>query len=262
MFDKIKTIVGVLGIGFSALLFAETETNASLVWQNSPVHYIPHTTGGYSDAFSVGGTEWGHQSIATKFVLNENKNLQSVRWWGYVDPGLNETPSNVFENVAGFEINIWNSDFTQQIYSETYLLNQVEIERLSTLEGREHTFYTAFDNVVNAGPGTYFLNIGAIHHNFSDHSSESGGEDNGRWAWSFGWNSVHTEMGQNPSYATNNNWPWSVPDYAGQYWGQWQNYNDLAGFQITGGASALYAPTPGAIALLGLSGLIGNRRRR
>jgi formate/nitrite transporter FocA (FNT family) len=89
--------------------------------------------------------------------------------------------------------------------------------------------------VAQLAAGSYYMNIGAI-------LNDAAGD---QFVWS---------QGQNVQDF------WFTDDNGQYNWGDWRQLPTFIG-NTAGGAFVLSAPAPGAIALLGMAGLIGRRRR-
>jgi len=224
-------VIGLLcGLFGSALC---SPTNAEFVVVNSPVFT---ETGNYSDAFSTNGTTEYRTSWAQQFTLGQGYTTSSLLWWGGVNGFFGDGP----ESITGFQIIVWNANFTQQVVNRTVTASNYT--RTSTGEynffGGEVFQYRA-NFVETLGAGTYNLNIGAFY------AQPGTGHD--QFIWSYG-----ALSDTKPSFFTEN------ASVNGQ-WGVWKPY--LGGSFSPGGAFVLNAPTPSALSLLGVAGLVGRRRR-
>jgi hypothetical protein len=194
---------------------------------------VTDTVGFYSDAYDSNGAYVYAQSGAQAFSLEQDYNLTTVSWWGssnnFFNQGLN--------NITGFQVVLWNSDFTSQYLNTT--IDMADITLVATgnttfYNEAEYKFTTNFTHSVVAG--NYFLNIGAI-------LNDAAGD---QFVWSQG-QDVNSFWFTDP-----------VPPLA---WGNWSQLPAFIG-STAGGSFEITAPAPGAIALLLGAGLIGSRRRK
>lgn len=210
------------------LLFA-TSASAEFVVVNNP---IVDTMGFYSDAFSSGGSYTYAQSGAQGFDLEDSYTTSSLTWWGSMN-GFNDQG---ISNVNSFQLVVWSADFSNQVVNTTVSLENVTVSKTgdySFFGQPVYEFYVPFSYQLSAG--SYYMNIGA--------SIEDAAGDQFVWA-----------QGQ----AVNDFW---FTDDNGQYnWGDWRKLPTFVG-NTAGGSFVMTAPTPGAIALLGIAGLMTKRRR-
>lgn len=217
-------------LGFIVGLFCTSVVHAEIVVANNPV---VDTVGFYSDAFDSKGAYTYAQSGAQGFELEDAHLTSSIRWWG----SMNGFNGQGLTNIDCFQIIVWNPGFTSIVTSQRIDISQITI----TNTGQEnffgqfvYEFYVPF--AVQLDAGSYFMNIGA---QLNDPTGD-------QFVWSQG-------------QAVNQFW---FTDANGQYnWGDWRPLPTFIG-NTAGGAFQLNAPTPGAIALMGLAGLVGQRRRR
>ena len=208
-------------------------TNAEFVVVNSPVF---NETGNYSDAFSTNGTTEYRTSWAQQFTLAQSNTTSSLVWWGGVNGFFGDGPNS----ITGFQIIVWNANFTQQIVNHTVTASQY-----TRIDSGQDNFFGSdvyeyrVPFVVNLASGVYNMNIGALY------AMPGTGHD--QFVWSCGALADTT-----PSYFTEN------ASVNGQ-WGVWKPY--LGGSFSSGGAFVLNAPSPSALALLGLAGIVQRRRR-
>lgn len=207
-----------------------SEAMAEFIVANNPV---ADTVGFYSDAFDSKGTYTYAQSGAQAFSLEDSYTTSSLRWWGSSN-GFN---GQGITNFDAFQIIVWNADFTDQIFA-----TKINIENITaTLTGDEnffgqpvYEFYVplAFD----IAAGSYFMNIGVMLND----------ADGDQFVWSQGENALGF---------------WQTSPNGPGGWGSWNPLPPSLIGNTAGGAFVLSAPTPGAIALLGMAGLAGRRRR-
>ena len=114
--------------GLMVLLFSSV-VNAEFVVVNNPVQ---DTVGFYSDAFDSKGGYSYPQSGAQAFSLEESYTTSSLHWWGSSN-GFN---GQGITNFNAFQIIVWNSDFTEQVYSTK--INMSSITAVAT--GQENFF--------------------------------------------------------------------------------------------------------------------------
>ena len=205
------------------------EAMADFIVVNNPV---VDTVGFYSDAYKSSGSYTYAQSGAQGFDLEDSYTTSSLKWWGSSN-GLN---SLGIGNITGFQVIVWSSDFSSPVSS-----TNINISNISVVDTGEfnffgepvYEFYVPF--VTQLAAGSYYMNIGA-------YLNDSAGD---QFVWS---------QGQN----VQDFW---FTDVNGQYtWGDWRSLPTFIG-NTAGGAFVLSAPAPGAIALLGMAGLMGRRRR-
>lgn len=219
-----------LVLSFIVGLFGISVAKADFIVVNNPV---ADTVGFYSDAFNSNGAYTYAQSGAQKFELEDSYITSSLRWWG----SMNGFNGQGISNIDNFQIIVWNSNFNSQVTNQSFA-----IENISVIDTGEinffgqpvYEFYIPISFAINNG--NYYMNIGAsLNDATGDQFVWSQGEDDGNF-W--------------------------FTDENGQYdWGDWRPLPTFIG-NTAGGAFVLTAPSPGAIALLGISGLISNRRRR
>ena len=216
-------------VGIVAAVSCGSVANADFIVVNNPV---VDTVGFYSDAFDSKGAYSYAQSGAQGFELEDSYTTSSLKWWGSSN-GFN---GQGIQNFDAFQIVVWNSDFSGQVFS-----TQVEMSSISVVDTGEsnffgqpvYEFYVPF--VAQLAAGSYYMNIGAL---LNDDTGD-------QFVWS---------QGQN----VENFW---FTDENGQKWGDWRQLPPLFIGNTAGGAFVLSAPAPGAIALIGMAGLIGRRRR-
>lgn len=217
-------IVGLV----TAVMFGSV-AKAEFVVVNNPV---ADTVGFYSDAFDSKGTYTYAQSGAQAFSLEDSYTTSSLRWWGSSN-GFN---GQGITNFDAFQIIVWNADFTDQVF--TTKINMGNIKAAQTGETNffgepVYEFYVPLAFEIAAG--SYFMNIGVMLND----------ADGDQFVWSQG----DDVLG---FWQTSPNGPGG--------WGSWHPLPTFIG-NTAGGAFVLSAPTPGAIAILGMAGLVGRRRR-
>jgi hypothetical protein len=223
----IKNSVG----GFiTAVLFGIGSANADFVVVNNPV---ADTVGFYSDAFDSKGSYEYPQSGAQAFSLEDSYTTSSLHWWGSSN-GFN---GQGISNFQGFQIIVWNSDFSDQVFSTK--INMSSITAVATGQENffgqpEYEFYTPLS--FDIGAGNYFMNIGVL---LNDVNGD-------QFVWSQG------------EYVEGF---WQTSPNGSGGWGSWHPLPPALIGNTAGGAFVLTAPAPGAIALLGLAGIVGRRRR-
>lgn len=206
-----------------------SEAMAEFIVVNNPV---VDTVGFYSDAFDSKGAYTYAQSGAQAFDLEDSYTTSSLRWWG----SMNGFNGQGISNIDGFQIIVWNSGFDLQVTNQTIDLANIT----ATATGETNFFGEAIYEfyaplAFQVSSGSYFMNIGA-------QLNDAAGD---QFVWS---------QGQD----VQNFW---FTDVNGQYtWGDWRPLPNFIG-NTAGGAFVLSAPAPGAIALLGMAGLAGRRRR-
>lgn len=217
-------------VGFvAAVMFGVGSANADFVVVNNPV---ADTVGFYSDAYDSKGSYAYAQSGAQEFSLEDSYTISSLRWWGSSN-GFN---GQGITNFSAFQIIVWNEDFTDQVFSTK--INMSSITAVAT--GQENFFgqpeYEFFVPLsFGIGAGNYFMNIGVM-------LNDAAGDQ-------FVWSQGEDEEGF-----------WQTSPFGQGGWGSWHPLPPAIG-STAGGAFVMTAPAPGAIALLGLAGIVGRRRR-
>lgn len=231
-----KSLLSKIGVFVLPILFAGTATGEVVV-ANNP---LSSTIGGQADAYSSNGSYNNGYGVAgaQSFNTEDSFALTSLEWWGASYWGyIGDAPG--LSNIAGFEIIVWNSDFSQRVIEKN-----VALANLTITNTGEENFYGDFiykfrtDFAFNLGPGDYHMNIGA---NLVDGNSPY------YWLWMQG---QYSETGYSITTANNPQNPWGS-----WYLPQWIGSGP-------GGSFVLNAPSPGAVGLLALAGLFGSRRRR
>lgn len=222
----IKSLVSVV----VAAVMCGSVAKAEFVVVNNPV---ADTVGFYSDAFNSKGTYSYAQSGAQAFSLEDSYTTSSLRWWGSSN-GFN---GQGITNFDAFQIVVWNADFSDQVFSTKISMTNITATQTGddNFFGQPvYEFYVPLAFEIAAG--SYFMNIGVL-------LNDAAGD---QFVWSQGEN-------------VDGFW---FTDVNGQYqWGDWRPLPTSLIGNTAGGAFVLSAPTPGAIALLGLGGLISSRRR-
>lgn len=205
------------------------EAMAEFIVVNNPV---TDTVGFYSDAFDSKGAYSYAQSGAQGFNLEDTYTTSSLRWWG----SMNGFNGQGISNIGNFQIIVWNSTFTGQVTNQTIDFTNVTTTATGETNFFGQPIYEFYVPIVfQIASGDYYMNIGAT-------LNDAAGD---QFVWSEGQN-------------VDNFW---FTDANGQYkWGDWRQLPNFIG-NTAGGAFVLSAPTPGAIALLGLAGLTTRRRR-
>jgi hypothetical protein len=218
-----KNVIGLLS------LVVAGSASAEFVVVNNPV---VETVGFYSDAFSSDGAYTYAQSGAQLFDLEDSYTTSSIKWWGSSNGFNNQGVSN----FTSFEINVWDAGFNGIVYTTTVDMSNVEVNKTgdSNFFGQPvYEFYVPF--VAQLTAGSYAMNIGV---NLEDANGD-------QFVWSQG--------------ADSNNF-WQTSPFGPGGWGSWRPLPPSIG-NTAGGAFVLSAPSPAAIALLGLAGLVAKRRR-
>lgn len=225
-----------------------------VVYENLPA--LNRTSFGYSDAFSSGGTNWQRQSLAQGFTTTEDHRLESLKWWGSMNNYFQEGLSN----LAGFEIVVFNEDFSQQVATRIVPIESVRVTDTGSpnLGGTHQEFFAPLD--LQLAAGTYRINIGALYYETNPPGNpwgNGGGFD--QWTWTDAMD-FDPDLPQMTNLFLTANFP---PFFN---WGEWTERGELPPFmrsQAQGGSVVIYAvPEPGAIALLGISAFMFSRRRR
>ena len=204
---------------------------ADFIVANNPV---ADTVGFYSDAYDSKGAYTYAQSGAQAFELEDAYTTSSLRWWGSMN-GFNDQG---ISNIDCFQIIVWNPDFRSHVTNQKIDLSQITVTDTGEYNffGQPvYEFYIPFTFQIAAG--NYFMNIGAqLNDAAGDQFVWSQGEDVDGF--------------------------WFTDDNGGQNkWGNWRPLPNFIG-NTAGGAFVMTAPSPGAIALMGMAGLVGTRRRR
>jgi hypothetical protein len=215
--------------GIVAAVSCGSIANAEFIVVNNPV---ADTVGFYSDAFDSKGAYTYAQSGAQGFDLEDSYTTSSLKWWGSSN-GFN---GQGIANFDAFQIIVWNSDFSEAIYS-----TKIDLSNISVVDTGEsnffgqpvYEFYVPF--IAELAAGSYYMNIGVF-------LNDTAGD---QFVWSEG---------------QDVNQFWQTSPFGQGGWGSWHPLPPSIG-NTAGGAFVLSAPTPGAIALLGMAGLFGRRRR-
>lgn len=230
-FFNSTVVMNVMCVG--VIVGTPGKAGAEFVVVNSPVFDY---TGNYSDAFGTNGTTEYKQSWSQSFSTEEDYNLSSIRWWG----GVNGFFGDGISNVVGFQIIIWNQNFTQQvhnisIYSGSY--SQVNTGEFNFFGQEVYEFSSPLN--VFLSEGNYNMNIGAWYAN------PNPGHD--QFVWVKGSLSEESSSHYTESASLNG------------VWGNWREWQ--GGSFSEGGAFVLTAPSPATVAMIGLAGLVSRRRR-
>lgn len=208
------------------VLFVSMQSQADIVVANNPV---ADTVGFYSDGYDSQGQYFYAQSGAQVFSMEDSHTLSSVEFWG----SMNGFNGQGLSNVDCIQVMIWTKDFSAVLFSD-----RIDIDTWTVADTGDYNFFgqpvyhfkTQYTNTLKAG--TYAIGIGAI---LNDASGD-------QMVWSQGVNTQSFYYTSNPN------------------WGTWQVL-PLGIGNTAGGAFVLNAPAPGALALLGLGGLLATRRR-
>lgn len=203
--------------------------NADFIVVNNPV---VDTVGFYSDAFDSKGAYTYAQSGAQAFSLEDSYTTSSLKWWGSMN-GFNDQG---ISNIDCFQIIVWDSNFQSQVFNQKIDLANITLTDTGDFNFFGQPVYEFFVPLAfQISSGNYFMNIGAqLNDAAGDQFVWSQGEDvDGFW--------FTDENGQNK-------------------WGDWRPLPNFIG-NTAGGAFVMTAPAPSAIALLGLAGIVGRRRR-
>ena len=218
----------------STVLFGTSNANAGFaVVNNAPVF---EGVGFYSDGFDSKGTYNFASSGAQIFGLEETTTVGSLTWWG----SMNGFYGQNLGNVDCFQVVVWNADFSKIVYAKRIDIADIAISTTgqTSFYGQDvYEFVVTEQDLGNVtlAPDSYFMNIGAI---LNDGSGD-------QFVWS---------QGQD----VDGFWYTDATD-----WGAWKPLPNQID-NTAGGAFSMIAaiPSPGAIALIGLAGIIGNNRRR
>ena len=218
-------------MGFASVLAfgVGTVASADFIVVNNPVQ---DTVGFYSDAFDSKGAYTYAQSGAQGFELEDAYTASSLRWWGSMN-GFNDQG---LTNIDCFQIIVWNPNFRTEVTNQKIDLSNIVVTATGDTNffGQPvYEFYVPISFQIAAG--NYFMNIGA-------QLNDAAGD---QFVWS---------QGQNVQDF------WFTDENGSNKWGNWRPLPTFIG-NTAGGAFVLSAPTPGAIALLGLAGLTSRRRR-
>lgn len=204
--------------------------SADVLYENLPAS----TLGSISEAFGSNGSYAFGQSCAQQFSLEDSYNLSSLTWWG----SSQNFSGGDLSNFSGFEVVIWNADFTAQVANFNIGIGSItstETGLLNFFGSKEYAFSSAINGVL--GPGVYNMNIGAVMANGQ-------GDE-------FIWSAGADQLGR---YFTSPSQPWGswklVPPAIGD--------DGFGSFRLEG----TQVPAPGALALLGLAGVASIRGRR
>lgn len=192
-----------------------------------------NTNGSISNAFSSAGGYSSGVSTGQAFSLEDEVNLDGITFWG----STQNFGGSQLANITGYEIIVWNVGFGS--IAAHWTLNAGDVTAVATGEnnifnGLEYAFTASITGSLAAGD--YIMNVGA-----------SQADANGS---SFVWSTGSIEGGwwftQNPTWGSWVEAPFSIGAEPG------------GAFRLTGSV----VPAPGALALLGLAGLVSGRRRR
>jgi hypothetical protein len=204
--------------------------SADVIYQNLPTS----TLGSVSEAFGSNGSYAFGQSCAQQFSLEDSYDLSSITWWG----SSQNFSGGDLANFSGFEIVIWNADFSAQVASFNVGIGSItsaETGLLNFYGSKEYGFSSAINGIL--GPGVYNMNIGAVMANGQ-------GDE-------FIWSAGAEQQGR---YFTSPSQPWGswklIPPAVGD--------DGFGAFRLDGSQ----VPAPGAIAILGVAGVVTFRRRR
>jgi len=223
--------MSMINVGFASVLAfgVGTVASADFIVVNNPVQ---DTVGFYSDAFDSKGAYTYAQSGAQGFELEDAYTTSSLRWWGSMN-GFNDQG---LTNIDCFQIIVWNPNFRTEVTNQKIDLSNIVVTATGDTNffGQPvYEFYVPISFQIAAG--NYFMNIGA-------QLNDAAGD---QFVWSQGENVQDF---------------WFTDDNGSNKWGNWRPLPTFIG-NTAGGAFVLSAPTPGAIALLGLAGLTSRRRR-
>lgn len=209
---------------------AASSATADVIYQNLPAS----TLGSISEAFGSNGSYAFGQSCAQQFSIEDSFDLSSLSWWG----SSQNFSGGDLSNFSGFEIVIWNADFSAQVANFNVGIGSITSTPtgLTNFFGSpEYQFSTTIAGTLAAG--VYHMNIGAVMANGQ-------GDE---FIWSAG-------ADQTGRYFTSPSQPWGtwklVPPAIGD--------DGFGSFRLEG----TLVPAPGAIALLGLAGIATFRGRR
>lgn len=218
-------------VGFASVLAfgVGSVASADFIVVNNPVQ---DTVGFYSDAFDSKGTYTYAQSGAQGFSLEDAYTTSSLRWWGSMN-GFNDQG---LTNIDCFQIIVWNSAFDSTVTNQKIDISSIVVTATGDTNFFGQPVYEFFVPLsFQIATGSYFMNIGA-------QLNDSTGD---QFVWS---------QGQDVDNF------WFTDENGINKWGNWRPLPNSIG-STAGGAFVLSAPTPGAIALLGIAGLVTRRRR-
>jgi len=216
-------------LGMVAAVMCGSEAMAEFIVVNNPV---ADTVGFYSDAFDSKGAYTYAQSGAQGFELEDSYSTSSLRWWG----SMNGFNGQGISNIDCFQIIVWNSNFKTEVTNQNIDLSNIVVTATGDINffGQPvYEFYVPISFQISSG--SYFMNIGA-------QLNDAAGD---QFVWS---------QGQDVDNF------WFTDTNGSNKWGEWRPLPNFIG-NTAGGAFVLSAPSPGAIALLGMAGLAGRRRR-
>ena len=213
------------------VLSVGSNAHAALVASNAVVS----PDGSYSDAYSSNGSYTYASTGAQAFSLEESVTLSSLRFWG----SSNQFNGLGLGNIAGFEIVIWNADFTSAISTTlipTAAITSSATGSMNRFGGAEFLFELAIGGIL--GAGNYNINIGA---------QLIDGEGD-QFVWSQGADTATYFIADGTPFGAWRPFPNGIEESPG------------GAFELQGGA----IPGPGATVLLALASLMGitSRRRR
>jgi len=215
-------------VGLVAAVMCGSVAKADFIVVNNPV---ADTVGFYSDAFDSHGAYTYAQSGAQGFELEDSYSTSSLRWWGSMN-GFNDQG---LSNINCFQIIVWNSNFKTEVTNQKIDFSDIVVTATGDTNFFGQPVYEFYVPIsFQIAVGNYFMNIGA-------QLNDAAGD---QFIWS---------QGQN----VQDFW---FTDTNGSKWGEWSPLPNFIG-NTAGGAFVLSAPSPGAIALLGMAGLLGRRRR-
>lgn len=223
--------MSMINMGFASVLAfgVGTVASADFIVVNNPVQ---DTVGFYSDAFDSKGAYTYAQSGAQGFELEDAYTTSSLRWWGSMN-GFNDQG---LTNIDCFQIIVWNSDFKTQLTNQKIDISQIVVTATGDTNFFGQPVYEFYVPIsFQIASGNYFMNIGS-------QLNDAAGD---QFVWSQGQDVANF---------------WYTNENASNKWGNWRPLPTFIG-NTAGGAFVLSAPTPGAIALLGLAGLTSRRRR-
>lgn len=192
-----------------------------------------NTNGSRSNAYSTGGAYSEAVSTGQRFSLEDDVNLDGITFWG----SSRNAAGGQMANFTGYEIIVWNLGFGSIAAQWTLTADQV-----SLVATGENNIYNGLEYAISGGiagtlaAGTYVMNIGAFQ---ADPNGDA-------FVWSTGDIVDGWFYTQNPNWGTWKEAPLSIGAEPG------------GAFSLSGSV----VPAPGAVALLGLAGVLAGRRRR
>lgn len=180
----------------SLVAVAPLSAFAGVLWNQTELN---PPNGYFSDALSTDGTQFQTQSAADDFTLAQDSSVSRITFYGssenYLYTGL--------DNFSSWEINIFNSDWSQLVFTATVDkadLNPTLTGMTNGSGGEDYKF--TYDANFNLAAGGYWLNIGSNNVEPGDDGwMWAGGEGNGLVAIDFFLGTGFEEYDQDPGTA-------------------------------------------------------------